>query len=599
MKISKVFVFLICIYVTTNPLFAQAQIDPYKSLVIRDHKVLNHIQINSSLDFGYLLGDVGNWTKTMFDEKLGPGAKKWRKDWGAGHYVYYTLNDAALDQKNHEEPSAQKLGGNYNIDRTFRYILDTWNIAGKDGNELGKLNGLMNPENLKDSPFRLLAIVNRMDAAGDMDDRGTSHTTAFPRSFGEIHLIYGFIDKGVNYEGRVIKEKLSPRAYPATFVLAYRLPIIKWEGGKLVEETMGIENSLSPGSITTPTAAMDRLNNEFVKMIDHGDVGNRVAWKNKMSLWAKLWQSLSIYPIGSAQYNEKLSEILNLSIHPRNFLQLRSNFQVNEQEFELREWYIVQSTQALIKRKPRDEVYRCQSGQPELTQIVNYFWRNDYKDLDMTTRSLTERALQGGQDGYTIPRDAGVSAADPSLLKTILTPFLDTVGVYAGTLTKLTGCGNVLKGFPFEMGASGNAGVRGNRVVYAPPFARVQQNDVWEIGETTRVKRIEVLNGETKVVWDVSALADREPKRHAFAIRTCSGCHGQEAGAFGFHITPRLEYQNSKLSGFMTGVGANKFTKDGVTYQYNELTNRRNWLQNAIDKNAILFDSLKRNDKKP
>jgi hypothetical protein len=554
MNISRVLALLISISVPTS---AFAQIDPYKSLVIRDHKVLN--EMNSSLDFGYLLGDVGNWTKTKFDDKLADGARRWRPKWGAGHYVYYTLNDAALDQDNHSKAApAQKLGGEYGPDRTFRHILNKWNIAGTDGNDLGKLNSFLTPESLKGSPFRLLAIVNRMDVAGDMDDRGTSHTTAFPRPFGEIHLIYGFIDESYEKSGT---------AYPATFVLAYRLPIIKWMDGKLVEKTNGIETS------ETPSFAMDELNAEFVKMIDHGNVESRVAWKNNMSLWAKLWQSLSNESIGSAQYNAKLRQILALSVHSRNFLQLRSNFQVNANEFELREWYIVQSTQALIKRKPRDEVYRCQSGQPELTRIVNHFWNPHYLDLDMTSRSLEARELQGGKDGYTVPRDAGVSATDPSLLRTILTPFLDTTGDTAGTLTKLTGCEN----FPYEMAAEGNAGVRGNRIVYAPPFARVQRNDVWEIGVT----------------------ANRERKRHAFAIRTCSGCHGQEAGAFGFHITPRLKDQNSKLSGFMTGVGANRFTKNGVTYQYNELTNRKNWLQKALDKNATLFESLKRNDRKP
>jgi hypothetical protein len=118
--------------------------------------------------------------------------------------------------------------------------------------------------------------------------------------------------------------------------------------------------------------------------------------------------------------------------------------------------------------------------------------------------------------------------------------------------------------------------VKGVRAVFVPPFARLKKNDVWEIGETT----------------------SREQKRHAFAVRTCSGCHGPEAGIFGFHVSPRLQNQDAKLSDFMTGGAANITTKNGVvSYKYHELKNRKNWLQKALDKNAILFESLKRNDR--
>jgi hypothetical protein len=542
MNLSKL---LACIVFASLPttLLAQEEIDAHKSLVITDHRLLN--EINSSLDFGYLLGDVGNWTRDNIP--MAGGTKPWRIKWGAGDFIFNTLNGASIEQENHTQAKpVEKLGGNYDQDRTFKYIIEKW--GGKN-----KLASLKNPKDIKNSPFRLLAIVNRMDLAGDMDDRGTTHTTSFPRSFGEIHLIYGFIDDG--YE----KKKTT---YPATFVISYRLPIIRWQNGEIVEETKGGD--------------LKELNKSYIDLINHSVRDHKSAWSYKMSLWASMWKSLSNKSMGPDKYKEKLNNILKLAIHPRNFLQLRSNIQINKDEFELREWYILMHTQALITRKPRDEAYKCQSGQPELTKIVNYFWNNHYNDLDMTSRSLHNRVLLGGKDGYVIPRDGGaddgVTGRDQSLLeKILLGP--DDLG---GRITKFTGCGDTLKGTAkFEMVSLGSDAVKGVRAVFVPPFARLKKNDVWEIGETP----------------------NREQKRHAFAVRTCSGCHGAEAGIFGFHVAPRLQNQDAKLSDFMTGGAANKFTKNRVTYKYHELNNRKNWLQKALDKNAVLFDSLKRNDR--
>ena len=51
------------------------------------------------------------------------------------------------------------------------------------------------PYKLRGAPFRLLSIVNLMNRAGDIDDRGLKPITVHPRSMGEIHLVFGYVDK--------------------------------------------------------------------------------------------------------------------------------------------------------------------------------------------------------------------------------------------------------------------------------------------------------------------------------------------------------------------------------------------------------------------
>jgi hypothetical protein len=74
--------------------------------------------------------------------------------------------------------------------------------------------------------------------------------------------------------------------------------------------------------------------------------------------------------------------------------------------------------------------------------------------------------------------------------------------------------------------------------------------------------------------WDAPGINDPEA-RHKFALNTCSGCHGPEAGVFNFlQVEPRFPGGEATLAGFMTGT----LVRDPVTGQVrnlNDLERRR------------------------
>lgn len=87
--------------------------------------------------------------------------------------------------------------------------------------------------------------------------------------------------------------------------------------------------------------------------------------------------------------------------------------------------------------------------------------------------------------------------------------------------------------------------------------------------------------------------------RHAFAMTTCTGCHSKEAGLFGFHVAPRMPNIPSTLSRFLLGGSTAVFQSNGVSYSYNELTRRKDFLQRASTKDSTLapYDGLWRSDR--
>lgn len=486
---------------------AQAQtITPSKSLLITDHKLLN--RLNPVYDFGYLMGQLNTWNL----EVAGPASRQYDGRPAAlrshGAFIEFMFSGALKEQNDHEQaPLAKRLGdpikSSFKMDAVFR----NW----KSSSEMRNLTTL---NSVKGGPFRLLAIVNLMDRAGDMVFTSPSVATATPKSLGEIHLVYGLIDKAY--------ESSTGEPFPQTLVLAYKLPPLQWSGGVLVPDPSVSHESLMSGDFN---------------------------WRYKLMLWGNLWAKLSEHDIGSAQFESQLRQIIDLSVRPENFLSLRSNVKVNSSEFELREWYTIMTTQLVIPKKPRDEPYRCFSGSSDLTRAVNEYWRSTYSDLDVTTYDPLLDEYRG--QGYQWPRD-------------------NETGPYAGQWL-FPSCGSNKDNYPFEMYDPGGGVIPDSRIVVTAPFARTPVNRVWKLA-----------NGAP------------EERRHAFAIRTCSGCHSVEGATSGFHIFPRLEFQNSKLSPFLTGAAGNTFTYGGRTYSYDILKARKEWLVKAINREAKIGDSLMR-----
>lgn len=470
-----------------------------RSLMVRDPALLN--QLNDTYDFGVQLGVLNNW---LLNEK--PGKRDPKKE-NPGYLVAHMIETAHRQQNEHESmPASKRLGAPIADNRKMDAVFRNWKSA-------EQLKAIKSPNGLKNGPFRMLAIVNLLDRAGDAVATSTSAATKQPKSLGELHIVYGLVDKQF--------ETKNKQAYPQTFVLAYKLPPLKWQDGALV-----VDPDLS------------------YKTLMKGDN----IWRYKMHLWASLWTQLSNYPVDSAEYKNQLTRILRLATRPENFVSVRSNARVNDTEFELREWYVLGNSQLLIPKKPRDEPYRCLSGSNDLRRLVDYYWDSSYHDLDVTTYDPSKNDNDPDYAGYDLPRD-------------------NKTGFFKNQWQFPT-CGDRKAALPYGMHSSGDGIVQGERIVLQAPFGRTKGNRIWQL-----------------------TAAATEPQRHAFAIRTCTGCHSSEGVADGFHIFPRLANERSKISGFLAGgnFGArNTFTHAGHTYNYNILAERKAFLIKAADKSIPL-----------
>jgi len=379
---------------------------------------------------------------------------------------------------------------------------------------------------LGDGPFRLLAVVNRLDLAGDVDARDCCVGAArVARPFGEGRLVFGLVDPTM--EGRA-----NPKPYPLTIIIEFRLPALGSNLNVLADDY----------------PYKDALSND-------------ATWRTQVERWGQVWQEQSRHAPRDARFQSRLAEIVARFAKPQNFLAIRSGFEVEDtagrKEFEYREWYILRPNTRMIPRKPRREPYRCGSSGQTLTDIVEKQWDEPNNDLQMRGVNVNGRSIS-----YDFPRD---DASNP------------------GQNGPMKGCPKDAKGkgIPFEM--DGDAPGNGEaRDIDTAPFARFGRADVWTMFEP---------KGD---------LAQREDIRHAFAIRTCSGCHGKEAGLFGFQISPRLKGQESTLADFMTGKGGNQFSHGGADYHYDDLRDRHAFLVSAAkrDPGLQLYASLRRHDRR-
>ena len=500
-----------------------APIEVEKSILITEPSLLD--TINQTYDFGLLLGRLGRWSQNQLprEERLTPG-----------EYVRIPFNRAANEQRQHAAaPKSKRLGGVPLDDRYLDRVLEKWlpiviGNASADNVSVNSFKDVKSPKYLREGPFRMLAVANLLDQAGDIDDRGNSEAARNARSLGELHLVYGFVDEDY--------EEFYGKAFPQTFVLSFVVPPLeKHSSGSFVRSQSITHHQLM-----------------------QKDKESRRLWRSQMKVWGQLWADLSRKELHSSDYREALKRILNLVVVPETFLNLRSNTKINHSEFELREWYTLQRTQFLNPRRPRSEPHPCLSGSDELSTIVQYYWKQDYQDLDVTTYVGPTRPgfRTKGRNGFTVFRDN-----DPYNAK------------FGTDLDAFSTCPKKRGRMPFEMAGTRQEtnGLDNTRLL--APFGRIKgRGPLWQL-----------------------APGVSEQKRHALAIRTCTGCHSQEGAAAGFHISPRLKGEPSRLSAFLTGeLDRNTFRHDGVTYQYNILETRRKWIGSILAGKAKLGDSLMR-----
>jgi len=216
--------------------------------------------------------------------------------------------------------------------------------------------GVYDPDTGKE-PFRLIAVVNRLDLAGDFDTRGGGVLAGAERKwFGEGRLIY------------TLDGPTGP--LPMTISLEYRLP------------------ALMTGADGKPV-----VNPDYDYTEGPADAN---AWREGRKLWALEWQSLAAMDPTTTAYYKKLRNLMSRfaygieydatqfgsTLLARNHLAMRTGEQVRDQktnllttEFEYREFYL-NGTWMLSTRKLRREPAFCANPSPLLVNRLNDEWWN-------------------------------------------------------------------------------------------------------------------------------------------------------------------------------------------------------------------------------
>jgi hypothetical protein len=222
-----------------------------------------------------------------------------------------------------------------------------WEDTG-DPHELSDPNG----------PFRLLAVVNRMDLAGETDGRGEGPDGASlaedqRKWFGEGRLVFGLTDGGTG-------------AYPMTFILEYRLPALRVVAQTETETTFAVDPACGPGVSTD--------------CYDHtSGPADNAAWLDGRARWARVWRELSAASYTKTQYNARLRDIVRLFARPENLIAMRTGERVRDApgapdqsglvELEYREFYS-NGGFGLARRHNRREALFCAGGSALLKDVV-------------------------------------------------------------------------------------------------------------------------------------------------------------------------------------------------------------------------------------
>lgn len=246
-----------------------------------------------------------------------------------------------------EPPPGRHIGIVQEIRNAFRErILAHWDPDGV-GPEL--------PDDQKDGPFRLLAVVNRLDLAGANDNPGGGSTLPEDKRkfFGEGRLVFGLT---------VPDDAGQP--YPMTLIMEYHLPFL--------EEQVDAEGNVRFVGVE--------------KEFDYDAVSDD-DWIEQRARWASLWAELSRHPFESDAYAEKVRDIVATFARPGNSVALRVGQVVDPvdardptHEFEYRESY----TQGGFLLAPRDharDVHPCVAEQPFFAALVEERWQASTRDM--------------------------------------------------------------------------------------------------------------------------------------------------------------------------------------------------------------------------
>jgi hypothetical protein len=325
---------------TVDPGF---ELDPEKSIIITNRVGFAAVADPASrLTLGRLLAERHAFmnVKRVTEGRGSIGPRE-------GTLMAFTKLGEDTHEHNNVVPPERRIGIVHEQGNPFRdLVLSRWDASGVE---------LELPENEKDGPFRLLAVINRIDQAGANDNPGGGNTLPEDKRkfLGEGRLVFGLTADDSNGE-----------PYPMTLIMEYHLPFLN------VEE--GLDGSTRYVGVTTD------FNQDDISDAD---------WIEQRKRWASLWIELSKYSFESTEYQTKLRDIVALFARPENSVALRIGRIIDPydpnnaiREFEYRESY----TQGGFLLAPRDlarDVHPCVAQEPFFAELVEQRWQASTRDM--------------------------------------------------------------------------------------------------------------------------------------------------------------------------------------------------------------------------
>lgn len=313
-------------------------LDPAKSIIITSRSGFHDVADPAfHLSLGRLLAARHEFmnAKRVASGKASIGPRE-------GTRMAFTKLAEDVDEHN-ALPVERRIGLVKQTTNPFRTkVLDRWDPTGT-ADEL--------PEAEKDGPFRLLAVINRIDVAGANDNPGGGNTLPEDKRkfFGEGRLVFGLT---------ATDDAGAP--YPMTVIMEYHLPYLEKQ----------------------PDGSLAGVRTDF-----NYDAISDADWIEQRRRWASAWADLSRYAFDSSEYRSRLAWIVATFARPENSVAMRVGYVVDPtdpadttREFEYRENY----TQGGFLLAPRDlarDVHPCVEQEPFFADLIDKRWNPSTRNL--------------------------------------------------------------------------------------------------------------------------------------------------------------------------------------------------------------------------
>lgn len=304
-----------------------------RSFVIVDHTTM--AALDTELAMGTLLYQVNQYVLSRVPQWNADNPDNPKKTQTDREFAVQPFKGGSDDvEKNNAAEEGTRYGTSWPIVDTFRE----------------RIIPKFDPEKDPVGPFRLAAVVNRVDLTGDMDMRSGGQLAGVERRwFGEARFVYGL---------REPYDAATP--FPMTFIMEYRLPALRKNESGAIEVDPSFDYFHGPKSMED--------------------------WIARRKLWPEVWARLASLEPGTPAYIDTLRGILRLFVTGKNHVTLRTGERVRSasdgrftNELEYHEFYL-NGNWALARRKMRREPFAC-SQHSILAGRIDDEWDANTNDL--------------------------------------------------------------------------------------------------------------------------------------------------------------------------------------------------------------------------